>query len=264
MKHKHKKRFGQNFLNDKNIIEKIVKSISPSASDQLIEIGPGQGAITFPVLSISRSLTAIEIDNSLIPHLQKDKPENTELSIIESDALKVDLNKIYKDSASIRVFGNLPYNISTPLIFHLLKYKNIINDMHFMLQKEVIERIVAEPGSKTYGRLSIMVQYHCRAENLFLIGPNSFYPPPKVDSAFVRLTPYTSSPYDCVNYEIFSDIVRKCFNARRKTIRNSLKNDLSADQIEECKISPSARPETLAVSDFVTLANMISKQTLCQ
>ncbi|THB66224.1 MAG: 16S rRNA (adenine(1518)-N(6)/adenine(1519)-N(6))-dimethyltransferase RsmA [Gammaproteobacteria bacterium] len=258
MNHKHKKRFGQNFLHDNNVINKIVSSITPKEGEELIEIGPGQGAITMPLLTKAKKLTAVEIDTSLIEPLQQKAADIGELKIVQADALTVNLAELATSEDKLRIFGNLPYNISTPLIFHFLKFRHHIADMHFMLQKEVVDRIAAPPGNKTYGRLSVMTQYYCKAEHLFDIGRNSFYPPPKVESSFVRLIPFARE-HKANDEELFANIVLHAFNQRRKTIRNSLSRLLTAEQIESCNISPTARPETLSVEEFIRLANFSSK-----
>ncbi len=260
MKHTPKKRFGQNFLNDHNIIDNIVQSINPQPNENLVEIGPGQAAITLPVLSQATKLTAIELDKTLIEPLQRKCSYAGDLSLIQHDALKFDFSSlITTPNEQLRVFGNLPYNISTPLIFHLLSFNNTISDMHFMLQKEVVDRMSAPPGSKIFGRLSIMVQYHCQVSQLFDISRHSFTPPPKVESSFVRLVPHITKPFIAENIDLFAKTVLLAFNARRKTIRNGLKTITTPDIIESCNISSSIRPEQLSVKDFVNIANAIHK-----
>ena len=193
--HKARKRFGQNFLHDQHVIDKIVRAINPKHSDALVEIGPGMGAITEPLLEACGKLDVVELDRDLIPILRTKFFNYPEFRIHEGDALKFDFNTILQPGQRLRIVGNLPYNISTPLIFHFLAHHKIVQDMHFMLQKEVVERLAAAPGCADYGRLGIMAQYYCKVEPLFIVGPGSFNPPPKVDSAIVRLRPYEELPY---------------------------------------------------------------------
>ena len=253
-----KKRFGQHFLNDNSVIEKLIYEINPKLNDDLVEIGPGLGALTFPLLEKIETLNVVEIDRDVIARLQQQN--NPKLIIHGIDALKFDFSLLAKNSKKLRVVGNLPYNISTPLIFHLLDYKSHISDMHFMLQNEVVKRITAEPNSKTYGRLSVMVQYHCKTEYLFFVGPESFDPPPKVDSAILRLSPWTDQPYTATDEIGLSKLVAQAFSMRRKTLRNNLKKIISAEQIEAIGIDPSQRAEDLPVSDFVKLSNLVTEQ----
>jgi len=258
-KYRTKKRFGQHFLHDHLVINHIINEIRPSSSDCMVEIGPGLGALTYPLLEQLDQLHVIEIDRDVITRLkQRDNPK---LIIHSEDALKFNFNQLIQTQA-LRVVGNLPYNISTPIIFHLLKSANNIQDMHFMLQNEVVQRITAQPGSKSYGRLSVMVQYYCQTEYLFFVGPEAFKPPPKVDSAIVRLTPWKDFPFKANNEKQFSSIVAKAFSMRRKTLRNNLKKIITAEQIESLGIDPGLRAETLAVSDFVQLANLFNSSDL--
>ena len=252
--YKTKKRFGQHFLHDHSVIEKLIYEINPKPSDQIIEIGPGLGALTFPLLEKIDSLEVVEIDRDVIAYLQQ--KNNPKLIIHGVDALKFDFKSLQQNDQPLRIVGNLPYNISTPLIFHLLDYKDCIRDMHFMLQSEVVNRITATPGNKTYGRLSVMVQYHCKTEYLFFVGPESFDPPPKVDSAILRLTPWDKPPYKAKDEGVLSSIVAQSFSMRRKTLRNNLKTIFSNEQIESLGIDPGLRAENLQVEDFVKLANL--------
>ena len=253
-----KKRFGQHFLHDASVIERMIKAIFPKESDQFVEIGPGLGALTFPLLHHIKALDVVEIDRDVIARLeQKKQRENIEqLSIHSSDALKMDFAALLKQTNKLRVVGNLPYNISTPLIFHLLESAAIIQDMHFMLQNEVVQRISAEPNSKTYGRLSIMVQYYCDTEYLFFVPPGAFSPPPKVDSAILRLTPWQKLPHKANDEKHFARLVTQAFSTRRKTLRNTLKKMLSAEQIESIGINPGLRPENISVAEYVALSNL--------
>jgi|TARA_R110000822_G_scaffold226254_14_gene359038 16S rRNA (adenine1518-N6/adenine1519-N6)-dimethyltransferase len=255
--HQARKRFGQNFLVDNNIIEKIVSAIAPTPNQNLIEIGPGQGAITGPVLEKCPRLNVIELDRDLIPLLQKKFHQYPELHIHQGDALKTDFSQFYREGKPLRIIGNLPYNISTPLMFHLLSFSGQIRDMYFMLQKEVVTRLAAVPGDKNYGRLSIMVQYYCQVEPLFQVPPTAFRPAPKVESAIVRLLPYPEPPYPADDLQLLSRLVRACFQQRRKTMRNTLKHMLNAEQLEQLGIDLTRRPETLSVEDFVVLSNQI-------
>ena len=254
--HQARKRFGQNFLVDANIIQRIVRAVSPRASDRLVEIGPGQGAITGELLRACPSLQVVELDRDLIPLLQNKFSAYPELSIHAADALKFDFGQLVVEGQQLRVVGNLPYNISTPLLFHLLSYRGLIADMHFMLQKEVVERMAAEPGNKDYGRLSIMCQYFCAVEFLFEVGPGCFRPAPKVDSAIVRLTPHQALPFPAEDPKLLDNLVKSAFQQRRKTLRNALKQWLpDADMWQQVHIDPQQRPENLSVRDYVTLAN---------
>ncbi len=254
-----KKRFGQHFLNDNSVIEKLIYEINPKASDNIVEIGPGLGALTFPLLKKIDALNVVEIDRDVIARLHQQN--NSKLNIHGVDALKFDFSSLQKNDQKLRLVGNLPYNISTPLIFHLLNFKTHISDMHFMLQNEVVNRITAEPNSKTYGRLSVMVQYHCKTEYLFFVGPESFDPPPKVDSAILRLSPWVDQPFTAKDEEGLSKLVAQAFSMRRKTLRNNLKKIISAEQIEAIGVDPSKRAENLQVSDFVKLSNLVTEQT---
>ena len=254
MKHQARKRFGQNFLIDNHIINMIIHSVHPKPDENIVEIGPGLGAITTELLKSAGKLTVVELDRDLIPKIQSRSIGLGELSIHQADALRFDFTTLATEK-KLRIVGNLPYNISTPLLFHLLKTSACIKDMYFMLQKEVVDRICANPGEAPYGRLSIMVQYHCEVEHLFNVSSDAFKPKPKVESAFIRITPHISLPHLANDFEKFADIVRTAFNQRRKTIQNSLKPFLSIEQIEQAGVDPKARPETLSTAQFVLLAN---------
>ncbi len=256
-----KKRFGQHFLHDSSIIERMISAINPRMDDQFVEIGPGLGALTFPLLKYINALDVVEIDRDVIARLtlKKQRGKLEQLTIHSCDALKMDFTALPKHASKLRVVGNLPYNISTPLIFHLLESAHIIQDMHFMLQNEVVQRITAEPNSKTYGRLSIMVQYYCDTEYLFFVPPGAFSPPPKVDSAILRLTPWQQRPYKANDEKHFARLVTQAFSTRRKTLRNTLKKMLSTEQIESIGINPGLRPENISVSEYVSLSNLSDK-----
>lgn len=253
-KYKTKKRFGQHFLHDQSVIQKLVHEINPKSDEQIVEIGPGLGALTFPLLEKVDSISVVEIDRDVIQRLKLKNLDS--LTIHEQDALTFNFDQL-ADDKGLRVVGNLPYNISTPLIFHLLESASQIKDMHFMLQNEVVERITAVPGSKTYGRLSVMVQYYCETEYLFFVGPESFSPPPKVDSAILRLLPRDKSSRKAQNEKNLEKVVAQAFSMRRKTLRNNLKKIIPAEQIEALGIDPSARAETLSVEDFVKISNIL-------
>jgi 16S rRNA (adenine1518-N6/adenine1519-N6)-dimethyltransferase len=258
-KHQAKKRFGQNFLNNIDIIERIVSNVAPAADDNLVEIGPGQGAITAPLLSHCPTLNVIEIDKHLIPVLLAQFAKYPGFKIYQEDALKFDFSEL-ATKKPLRIVGNLPYNISTPIIFHLLSFQNKIEDMHFMLQKEVVERIASTAGQKNYGRLSVMVQYYCQVENLFGVPPESFTPQPKVDSAIVKLTPFKTLPFVAKDVSIFSNLVNVAFQQRRKTLRNSLKQLLNKEQIESLPVDTSLRPENITLEEYVNISNLINDE----
>lgn len=254
MAHLARKRFGQHFLVDEGLIHAIVRAIDPRPGQALVEIGPGLGALTQPVLERSGALTVVELDRDLARRWR----ERQGIRVIESDVLKVDFTALAAEAGQpLRVIGNLPYNISTPLLFHLTTQLHCIEDMHFMLQKEVVERMTAAPGGKDYGRLGIMLQYYCDAEYLFTVGPGAFKPAPKVHSAIVRLTPHAAPPVPC-DPALLSKVVTEAFSYRRKTLRNALKNLLDVDQIIACDIDPGARPETLTLVEFSRLAEQLS------
>lgn len=254
-----RKRFGQHFLHDKNIIQKIVDVINPIPGQHLVEIGPGQGALTLPILKEIEQIDVIEIDWDLIPALKIRCLGKGALIVHQADALTFDFDSLVENEVPLRVIGNLPYNISTPLIFHLLEYSSIISDMHFMLQKEVVDRLAAKPGHSNYGRLSIMVQYHCQAISLFDVPPGAFYPPPQVDSSVVRLIPHAQLPIEAFDYTHFANLVKTAFSHRRKTLRNCLKTILNDEDWAEVHVDSHLRPEQLSVEDYVKLSNYHSK-----
>lgn len=259
MAHKARKRFGQNFLHDKGVIQRIVNNINPQPGDHMVEIGPGEGALTEQVLERIQRLDVIELDRDLIPLLQIRFATQQGLKIHQADALKFDFCSLQEDEKKLRIIGNLPYNISTPLLFHLFENSHCIEDMHFMLQKEVVDRIVAQPGDNAYGRLGVMLQYYCRAEYVFTVKPGAFRPAPKVDSAIVRLIPHTEAPVEIKDFTTFSELVNHSFTQRRKTLRNILKGQLEPEQIEQLGIDPTIRPERLSLEDFSRIANRLSE-----
>ncbi|MET1254556.1 16S rRNA (adenine(1518)-N(6)/adenine(1519)-N(6))-dimethyltransferase RsmA [Aliikangiella maris] len=257
-RHQAKKRFGQNFLQDDLIIERIIKCIQPQVGQTMVEIGPGLGALTKHLLAKTKQISVIELDRDVIPKLKFNCDGLGTLNIFQQDALKTDFSQ-FKEISKIRIVGNLPYNISTPILFHLYEYLDVIEDMHFMLQKEVVERMVAIPGSKTYGRLSIMTQYACEPQMQFIVPPEAFYPPPQVDSAIVRLVP-RENPLPLSDFKLFSTLVSEVFNQRRKTIRNGWKKRLSPEDFEQLAIAPERRPEELSLNDFVNVANHLTSK----
>lgn len=267
-KHQPRKRFGQNFLHDGSVIRQIVDSIRLERDDNLLEIGPGMGALTEPLLAEVDAMTVIELDRDLADSLRIRIGANSHqhFTIIKANAMDVDYREFYStERGKLRVVGNLPYNISTPILFHLLSFADVIEDMHFMLQKEVVERITADVGSKIYGRLSVIMQYHCETDYLLTVPRGAFNPPPKVTSAVFRLTPHVNKPIVAEDEDYFAIVVRETFNHRRKTLRAIFKNStllptLHEDDFAACAIDPQARPETLSVSDFVTLSNHAKKQ----
>jgi 16S rRNA (adenine1518-N6/adenine1519-N6)-dimethyltransferase len=253
--HYARKRFGQNFLHDEGIIHRIVLAINPKPGQHIVEIGPGLGALTKEVLPLVGEMDAIELDRDLITKLQIMAENMGTLTIHSADALKFDFSSITPPGEQLRVFGNLPYNISTPLIFHLCAQNDLIIEMHFMLQKEVVERMVADPGSKRYGRLSVMVQYFCQVRCLFMVPARSFTPAPKVESAIVRLQPHLEKPYLANDELLFSKLVRTAFNHRRKTLRNAVKEMVTEEQLIKSGVRPDVRPESIGLEQFVSIAN---------
>jgi 16S rRNA (adenine1518-N6/adenine1519-N6)-dimethyltransferase len=257
MQHIPRKRFGQHFLTDNQIIQRIVDVIAPTPGQHLVEIGPGQGAMTLPVLAKIGTMDVVELDRDLIPILVGRAKAHGTLTVHQADALDFDFARLVKNQQPLRIIGNLPYNISTPLIFHLLTFAPDIIDMHFMLQKEVVDRLAARTGEDHYGRLSIMAQYHCKVTALFDVPPTAFDPPPKVDSSIVRLIPYATPPHIATDYAHFSRLVKQAFSQRRKTLRNCLKPMMAADDWQHTTIDASLRPEQISVADFINLSNIL-------
>jgi len=256
MKHFARKRFGQNFLHDPNVINRIITTIDPNPDQHLVEIGPGLGALTRELLPIVHAMDAIELDRDLVPKLEHACASLGKLTVHSADALKFDFSQLVKHDEKLRIIGNLPYNISTPLMFHLFDQMQVIEDMHFMLQKEVVDRIVSSPGSNSYGRLSVMVQYYCKPMKLFAIGAGAFNPQPKVESAIVRLLPYDKQVFKAKDEKAFARLVNQAFSKRRKTIRNCMKDTLSTEQLENLGIDSGLRPEMLSLEQFVLMSNM--------
>ncbi|HEX7817536.1 16S rRNA (adenine(1518)-N(6)/adenine(1519)-N(6))-dimethyltransferase RsmA [Dyella sp.] len=251
-----KKSFGQHFLHEKRYIERIVSAISPRPEDQVIEIGPGEGALTLPLLAAAGKMTAIELDTDLIPDLTARAAAVGSLQIIHADVLKVDFTALARERGveKWRVAGNLPYYISSPILFHCVEHAAAIADMHFMLQKEVVDRMAAEPGSKVYGRLSVMLQLVCQVEPLFTVPPGAFRPPPKVDSAVVRMRPLPTEQLPKASPDRLHAVVKAAFAQRRKTLGNALKQVMDTQAILAADVDPKARAEDLAPADFVRLA----------
>lgn len=256
--HFARKRFGQNFLNDPYIIESIVNAIHPQKGEAIVEIGPGLAALTEPVGERLDAMTVIEIDRDLAARLQTHPFLGPKLTIFQQDAMTFDFAAFAAEKGQpIRVFGNLPYNISTPLMFHLFSYVGAIKDMHFMLQKEVVNRLVAGPGSKAYGRLSVMAQYYCQVIPVLEVPPESFTPAPKVDSAVVRLMPYAQLPHPVEDVRVLSRITTEAFGKRRKTLRNSLGHLFTAEALAEMNIDATLRAENISVAQYCQLANWL-------
>lgn len=259
MHHRAKKRFGQNFLVDTNVIDKIIHSINPEPEDHIIEIGPGLGALTQPLLNKLTRLDAIELDRDVIPGL-KILQGSERLHIHNTDVLVFDFTEFRQSNfelGKLRIIGNLPYNISTAVLFHLISHINSIHDLHFMLQKEVVERIAASAGSHDYGRLSVMMQLYFKISPLFAVAPQCFRPVPKVESAIVRLVPKTALAISNDDHDAFAALVRQAFSQRRKTLKNTLKGFCSSDQIDAAGIDPGKRPQELAVDDYIRLFQQI-------
>ncbi|KFN49293.1 16S rRNA (adenine(1518)-N(6)/adenine(1519)-N(6))-dimethyltransferase RsmA [Arenimonas composti] len=253
-----KKNLGQHFLADRSYVERIVLAVNPQPGERLVEIGPGQGAITFPLLRKHGELTVIEFDRDLITPLMEASEGVGRLTVIHKDVLQVDFTKLAGDEGALRLVGNLPYNISSPILFHALEHAAVVRDMHFMLQKEVVDRMAAGPGSKVYGRLGVMLQAYCRVEALFDVPPGAFRPPPKVDSAVVRLVPKAADSVGIADHALFARVVRDAFGQRRKTIRNALQQVCDAAAITAAGLRPEARAEQLEVAEFVQLANHLA------
>ncbi|MFM7483677.1 MAG: 16S rRNA (adenine(1518)-N(6)/adenine(1519)-N(6))-dimethyltransferase RsmA [Burkholderiaceae bacterium] len=255
MRHLPKKRFGQNFLHDASVLQQITDAINPSSDDLMVEIGPGKGAMTSYLLPHLKALHVVELDRDLISLLEKqfrDKP----LTIHSGDALQFKFDQFIVDQRKLRIVGNLPYNISTPLLFHLAQYVEVIEDQHFMLQREVVERMVAEPGGRDYGRLSVMLQWRYDMTQLFVVPPQAFDPPPKVESAIVRMMPIRQPP--ACEKKNLEQVVTAAFSQRRKVIRNSLGGLFTEQQLTDAGIDPQARPETVSVDGYVRLAQRLA------
>ena len=259
--HRARKRFGQNFLHDGGVIDAIVGAIHPQSGQALVEIGPGLAALTEPVAQACGALHVVELDRDLADRLESHPFLSSKLTVHRADALKFNFSELSDTLGKpLRVFGNLPYNISTPLIFHLLDQVGRIEDMHFMLQKEVVDRMCAEPGSKAFGRLSVMIQQACDVTPVLQVPPGAFTPPPKVTSAVVRLQPVAKPELAVTSRKVLNHVCLTGFNQRRKTVRNNFKEIVSEAQLELLGINPGARPETLRVEDFCHIANWLAEQ----
>jgi 16S rRNA (adenine1518-N6/adenine1519-N6)-dimethyltransferase len=256
--HRARKRFGQHFLHDRGIIQKIIDAIAPQTGQHLVEIGPGLGAITLPLLERIGELDAVEIDRDAIRYLTENARGRGSLRIHEADVLEFDFAPLARGQ-KLRLVGNLPYNISTPLLFRLIEQRDLFADMHFMLQKEVVDRMAASAGDDEYGRLSVMLAPWLRVQPLFDIGPGAFKPPPKVDSTFVRLVPHAEPPFVIADQRTFASVVAAAFSQRRKTLRNALKPLVSAETIRAAGIDPGARAETVSPAEFAALAALCTK-----
>ncbi|MDD2699907.1 MAG: 16S rRNA (adenine(1518)-N(6)/adenine(1519)-N(6))-dimethyltransferase RsmA [Sideroxydans sp.] len=256
--HKAKKQFGQNFLVDQNIIADIVRAIRPAADDNMVEIGPGLGALTRPLLQHLNKLHVVEIDRDIIARLKTDYPQD-KIVIHEGDALKFDFATL---GTPLRIVGNLPYNISSPLLFHFAEYAASITDMHFMLQNEVVERMVAEPSTAAYGRLSVMLQYRFYMEKLLDVPPQSFRPAPKVDSAIVRMIPLQEAQIQVRDEALYAKVVTAAFGQRRKTLRNTLRDYLAENDFEQLEINPQLRAENLGVAEYTRIANFLGERAV--
>lgn len=259
MEHKARKRFGQNFLTDRSLIQRIVDTINPVAGELVLEIGPGQAAISQPLSESGAELHLLEIDRDLAARLKLMFEPTGSARVHQGDALRIDFSDIL-NKRPFRLVGNLPYNISTPLLFHVLQWHEQVIDMHFMLQQEVVKRMAAQPGTKAWGKLSVMCQYHCEVMPLFVVPPEAFFPAPRVQSMFVKLVPHRQPPVEIHDMAAFKGLVSQAFSMRRKTLRNSLRALLNARQIESCGIDPAARPETLGLEQFANLASLLERE----
>jgi len=256
MTHRARKRFGQNFLSDAQVIQRIIATIQPGREDLILEIGPGQAAISGHLAETGAELHLLEIDRDLAVRLETRFAGASNVRVHAGDALRADFSEIVA-GRRFRLVGNLPYNISTPLLFHVLRWRNLVTDMHFMLQQEVVKRMAASPGGKSWGRLSVMCQVYCQVTHLFNVPPEAFIPAPRVQSSFVRLVPHGTSPVTIRDMPAFERLVSQAFSMRRKTLRNCLKGLLDSSQIEAAGIDPGLRPETLGVAEFAALANLL-------
>jgi 16S rRNA (adenine1518-N6/adenine1519-N6)-dimethyltransferase len=256
LKPRAKKRYGQHFLHDPGTIDRIVRAIAPQPGQRIVEIGPGRGAITAPLLAAAGALDVIEIDADVVPQLRQ-RCTRGDLRVHLADALEFDFTALRGDGPRLRLVGNLPYNVSTPLLFHFAEHLDAIEDMHFMLQREVVTRMAAGPGGKEYGRLTVMLAPLVEVRPLFDIGTGAFSPPPQVVSTFFELRPLRAPPFELRNRQAYAKVVAAAFSQRRKTLRNSLSSLLSAEAITAAGIDPGARPETLHPAQFAALADRI-------
>ncbi|MBS3959183.1 MAG: 16S rRNA (adenine(1518)-N(6)/adenine(1519)-N(6))-dimethyltransferase RsmA [Xanthomonadaceae bacterium] len=262
--HRHKKQLGQHFLSSPGVVEKILRAIDPKPGEFIVEIGPGAGALTFPLLRAHGALTVIEFDRDLVEPLAIEGAKHGRLTVLHRDVLQVDFARLgqgHDIEGPLRLVGNLPYNISTPILFHVLAHAGAVRDMHFMLQKEVVERMAAAPGGKVYGRLSVMLQAVCRVVPLFDVPPGAFTPPPKVDSAVVRLLPKPAAEIGVLAPARFEQVVAAAFQQRRKTLRNALSAVCGEEAIRAAGIDPGTRAEQVPVQGFIALANHLAAAT---
>ena len=265
MNHRPRKRFGQHFLHDGRVIQLIVAAIAPRPGDRIVEIGPGLGALTGPLLERCETMDAVELDRDLAARLQAtDWVREGRLRLHQGDAQRFDYTALAGPGEKLRIVGNLPYNISTPLLFHLLAHARALQDIHVMLQKEVADRLAAAPGAQAYGRLSVMVQYRCRVETLLQVGPEAFRPPPKVESTVVRLIPRDVPAVAVTNEKVFEEIVRRAFAQRRKTLRNALRGLLEPADMESVGVDPGARAGVLGLEEFAALSNAVAASALAR
>ena len=259
MKHIPRKRFGQNFLTDQFVLQDIIRAIDPGPDDTMVEIGPGLGAMTALLMESLKQLHVVELDRDLVARLQK-KFDPARLIVHSGDALQFDFASIpVAPDRKMRIVGNLPYNISSPLLFHLTQVAPRVQDQHFMLQKEVVERMVAAPGSKTYGRLSVMLQWRYNMELRFIVPPTAFDPPPRVESAIVRMIPI-EKPLVCDQLTL-EQVVLKAFSQRRKVLRNCVAGMFSENELIDAGVDPQVRPEAVPLEKFVALANCLVKKS---
>lgn len=258
MKHIPRKRFGQNFLTDQSVLESIIRAIDPQPEDDMVEIGPGLGAMTRLLSKSLNKLHVVELDRDLAKHLENNFARD-KLTVHQADALQFDFSQLLPpDGRKLRIVGNLPYNISSPLLFHLAQFVPHVQDQYFMLQKEVVERMVAEPGGKTYGRLSVMLQWRYRMELLFIVPPTAFDPPPKVESAIVKMIPI-AAPMECEQGKL-EQVVLKAFSQRRKVIRNCVAGMFTESDLIDAGINPQDRPESVSLAQFVSLARRLKSE----
>lgn len=262
MPHQARKRFGQNFLHDQGVIQRIVNAISAGAHDHIVEIGPGQGALTRPLAASGARLDCVELDRDLAAHLNTQFADASNVTIYQHDILKFDLPQLTTSPQSLRIIGNLPYNISTPVLFYLLQNHSLIRDMTFMLQLEVVQRMAAKCGDKNYGRLGLMLQYFCEVTPLFNVSSAAFTPRPKVSSAIVRLIPHRQFPVAARDPECLQIVIRTAFNQRRKTLKNSLKAIISEELLNTLPLDISLRPENLTLADYVMISDAVTGQLL--
>ncbi len=257
-RHTPRKRFGQNFLHDQSVIDRIIDCIDPRPEDHIVEIGPGKGALTRQLVTKCGRLDTIELDRDLADYLARSLQQETNFHPHQGDALKFNLSDISDKHHSLRVVGNLPYNISTPVIFHLLKQQELISDMTFMLQLEVVNRLAAKRNDRNYGRLGLMAQYYCSVEHLFNVPSAAFTPKPKVSSAIVRLIPHDHPPVSVKDVKELENVIRTAFTQRRKTLKNSLRNLITEPELQQLPLDLSLRPENLELAEFALIADAIT------